>query len=270
MNFYNDAISAVYHHGSKIVLNTEWRDKNVICPNSKFYFVISGEICVETENQTLIAKEGDAILIPAGTKHSYHLTELGFAEKYWFHFDLRIGQTNFFDYTDMQLIKHIGNSKQIRGLCEEIVNEQVSTPSQKLYKSSAILSLIGIYMESLNYVNVTPTEKDETDKVITFVKKNYSEKFTLNELSHIANLAPNYFAKKFKEKTGYPPLKYVNILRVERAKFLLEHTNIPINKIMEDVGFYDFAHFTKLFKKETGYSPTKFRSALKRRYVLNK
>ena len=58
-----------------------------------------------------------------------------------------------------------------------------------------------------------------------------------------------------------------NILRIEKAKFLLEYSDDPINKIMEIVGFDDFAHFTKLFKKETGYSPTKYRNALKKRIV---
>ena len=81
----------------------------------------------------------------------------------------------------------------------------------------------------------------------------------------MANLTPNYFTKKFKEKTGHTPLKYVNILRLERAKFLLEHTERPISEVMEEVGFLDAAHFSKLFKLGTGYTPTKFRKALSNR-----
>ena len=85
------------------------------------------------------------------------------------------------------------------------------------------------------------------------------------ENADMARLTPNYFTKKFKEKTGHTPLKYVNILRLERAKFLLEHTDISINKIMEEVGFLDSAHFSKLFKLGTGYSPSKYRKALSAR-----
>ena len=264
---YRDAISAVFHHGARTVLNTEWQDKNVICPNSKIYYVIDGELVVEVMGKTLIAKCGDAIVIPSGIKHSYHLTSLGYAEKYWFHFDLRLGQNNFFYYTDIPFIKHLGLREELCELCETIVNKDEETPEKMLLKSSAILSVISVYMKDASYILTEPNNKDETDEVIDFIKKNYFERFTLEALASMANLAPNYFAKKFKEKTGHPPLKYINILRVEKAKFLLEYSDDPINKIMEIVGFGDFAHFTKLFKKETGYSPTKYRNALKKRIV---
>ena len=142
---YRDAISAVFHHGARTVLNTEWRDKNVICPNSKIYYVIDGELVVEVMGKTLIAKCGDAIVIPSGIKHSYHLTSLGYAEKYWFHFDLRLGQNNFFYYTDIPFIKHLGLREELCELCETIVNKDEETPEKMLLKSSAILSVISVY-----------------------------------------------------------------------------------------------------------------------------
>ena len=70
----NEAISVMYHHGSRITLTSEWKDKNIICPNSKIYYVIDGELCVEINEEVFTAKAGDAILIPSGTKHSYYLT----------------------------------------------------------------------------------------------------------------------------------------------------------------------------------------------------
>ncbi len=267
MNILTDAVSAVFHHGARTILNTEWQDKNVICPNSKIYYVLRGELCVEALGKTLIAGAGDVILIPSGIKHSYHLTSLGYAEKYWFHFDLRLGQSNFFSFTDLPYIKHLGERNDLYELCELIVSKGEDTPAKKLLRSSAILSVVATYIEGVEYRSTEPKNKDETDEVIDYIKKNYFERFTLESLASRANLAPNYFAKKFKEKTGHPPLKYINILRVEKAKFLLEYSDEPINKIMETVGFSDFAHFTKLFKKETGYSPTKYRNALKKRMV---
>ena len=46
-NFNSESISVLYHHGSRIILNNNWHDKNVICPNSKIYYVLDGEIAVE-------------------------------------------------------------------------------------------------------------------------------------------------------------------------------------------------------------------------------
>ena len=263
--FYNEAISAVYHHGSRIILNSEWHDKNVICPNSKIYYVIEGELCVEVGNNKLIAKSGDAIVIPAGIKHSYHLTELEYAEKYWFHFDLRVGQRNFFDTVNVPYLKYLGTDNGIEALFDAVVNTDGSTPAASLSVASLLINIISLYTKGAEPTDAKKEASDETDKVIAYVKKNYQDRHTLESLADMARLAPNYFAKKFKEKTGHPPLKYVNILRIERAKFLLEHTSLSISAIMEDVGFLDSAHFSKLFKLGTGYSPSKFRRALSSR-----
>lgn len=262
MSFYNDPISVTYHHGSKILLTSEWHDRNIICPNSKFYYVLNGELCVQTETEKLIAMAGDAILIPAGIKHSYYLTKLGFAEKYWFHFDLRIAQGNYFDFLKIPKIKHIGRDSALDGLFEGIIAADSHNPRERLRASSALLDLVSLYIGDAEYISVENEKPDETDRVINYIKKNYHESFTLSGLSDIANLSPNYLEKKFKERTGLPPLKYINALRLERAKFLLEHSQKSVAEIMEEVGFWDASHFSKLFKSETGYSPTKFRKAI--------
>jgi len=262
MSFFNEPISATYQHGSRIILNTDWHDKNIICPNSKIYYVIDGELCVEAESKKLVARAGDAILIPAGVKHSYYLTELGFAEKYWFHFDLRTSQNNFFDTIGIPRLKHLGINSEIYELFERILAIDTDKPRDRLAGSAALFTLISLYIGDCRYKESTAVEVDETDRVISYIKKNYFEGFTLERLASMANLSQNYLVKKFKERVGLPPLKYINTLRVERAKFLLEHSKKSVNSIMEEVGFWDSAHFSKLFKSETGFSPSKFRKAL--------
>ncbi len=265
-DLFSESLSATYHHGGKFNIPQNWHDKNVICPNSKIYYVLNGEICVETEKKILIAKSGDAILIPAGIKHSYHLTELGSAEKFWFHFDLRSGANNFFENFEFPFITHLGKSEYIFSLFNTAITKSKSSKiSDKLATSGAVCSIVAYYMDKCSFVQTSDTENDEIDSIITFIKKNYCEKFTLEELASKANFSPNYFVRKFKERTGQPPLKYVNNLKLERAKFLLEHSDKLINAIMEEVGFLDQAHFSKLFRATTGYSPRKFREVFKNR-----
>lgn len=259
--FY-EAVSVTYHYGAHSVLGQGWHDKNVIIPNSKIYYVIDGEISVETENEILTARKGDAILIPAGVKHAYYLTQSEHAEKYWFHFDLRSGAVNFFERIKFPFITHLGLNKETIALFEMAVGvKRPPSQNERLKTSSAILSIIAEYLNSSGFTEASSMPEDETDAVIDYVKKNYAEKFTLYSLSKMARLTPNYFTKKFKERTGYPPLKYINILRLERAKFLLEHSDMKIGEVMEKTGFLDAAHFSKLFKSATGYSPKGFRAS---------
>ena len=100
---------------------------------------------------------------------------------------------------------------------------------------------------------------DEIERIITYLKSHYDENPTVNDLCKLANLSPNYFVKKFKERTGYPPMRYLTVLKMELAKFLLQNTEDSVGKIMEQVGFFDSAHFSKTFKSISGYSPRKYR-----------
>ncbi len=262
MDFQNNTLSVTYHQGSRTVLNPKWHDRNIICPNSKIYYILDGELCVETKEEKLIARAGYAILIPAGVKHSYYLTEHGYAEKYWFHFDLRSGQSNFLELLSIPKMRYIGKTAELFELFDKIVMSKNKSPYERLSLAANIITLMGIYIGSSDYKETRAINNDETDKVILYIKKNYFESFTLESLAERASLSPNYFAKKFKDRVGLSPLKYINALRIERAKFLLEHTDNPVNTIMEEVGFWDAAHFSKLFKAATGYSPSKFREAL--------
>ena len=247
-----------FHHGSLTKLNLSWHDKNVICPNSKIYYVTDGEICVTTDKGEFIARRADAILIPEGIKHSYNLTESGYAEKYWFHFDLKIDNADYFNSVRIPFIKHLGCSRELISLFDRVV----SADSNALTVSSAILEIISLYTQGEEVLEAPLGKRDETDRIIAKIRENYSENYDLDTLAKEAGLSKNHFAKKFKEKTGDSPHKYINSLKLERAKFLLEYTDKSIGEIMDEVGFFDSAHFSKIFRQFTGYSPSMFRSVI--------
>jgi len=251
-------IAATAYCGDHVILTDSWRDRNVICPNSKFFYVTSGEIIIETETEKITAVDGDMVLIPAGTKHNFHLSDIKRASKYWLHIDLLINGKNLFDYYSLPRKIHVGKNEHVELLFQKVLkllpNEKLA---DKLTLNSTLCSLIAFYVEHCDYV--TSGNEDQIDKVISYVKSNYKEKFTLSELANIASLSEGYLIKKFKSRTGYSPLQYVNILKIDKAKTAIEQTDKTISVIMEELGFYDSAHFSKLFKNHTGYSPKRFR-----------
>ena len=265
MNTDKKAISASVEHGEKVHLTDFWQDKNVICPNTKLFYVIDGEIVIETKKESFTAVEGDMVLIPAGTMHNFHLSKLNFAKKYWLHVDIFSGTDNFFQHYSLPYKIHVGKNNYIESLFQSILKLYKSnTLCDRLSVSSMICSILSFYAEQGDYQDNNAVY-DEIDATIAHIKANYSLHFTLNELAKVASLSPSYFVRKFKERTGQPPLKYINNLKLERAKFLLEHSNKFINVIMEEVGFLDQAHFSKLFRATTGYSPRKFREVFTNR-----
>ena len=67
------------------------------------------------------------------------------------------------------------------------------------------------------------------------------------------------FAKRFKALVGQPMFEYLTLLRIQRAKELLQETKLPLYEISTRVGYESDLAFTKTFKKHTGTTPTRYR-----------
>lgn len=65
--------------------------------------------------------------------------------------------------------------------------------------------------------------------------------------------------RRFKAATGTSLLDYVQNLRVEEAKRLLENTDLPMEEIGEQTGYSDTSFFRRLFKRLTGLTPSQYR-----------
>ena len=55
------------------------------------------------------------------------------------------------------------------------------------------------------------------------------------------------------------PSRYLASLRVNRARHLLETTDLSISDIAQTCGFYDHSHFVRVFRRERGVTPGEYR-----------
>jgi len=67
------------------------------------------------------------------------------------------------------------------------------------------------------------------------------------------------FKRRFKKVTGYSPVEYIQIMRIEEAKQYLETTSLIIEEIALEVGYEDSSFFRRLFVRNVGISPSKYR-----------
>ena len=74
-----------------------------------------------------------------------------------------------------------------------------------------------------------------------------------------SGLATRTFKRRFKAATGYTPVDYVQALRVEEAKQILETTDVATDRVAEMIGYEDPAFFRRLFKRRTGVTPGRYR-----------
>ncbi|WP_276353766.1 helix-turn-helix domain-containing protein [Cohnella caldifontis] len=99
-------------------------------------------------------------------------------------------------------------------------------------------------------------------QIIEIVKKHVFEHYrnvSLEEISQRFYLNKNYLCSLFKSATGENFTEFVTRVRMERAKWLLTHTDRKTYEIAGLVGYSDQRYFSKVFKKHTGKQPTEFR-----------
>ena len=96
-------------------------------------------------------------------------------------------------------------------------------------------------------------------KAVAFIKKNYSERLSLQDVADHVFLSPTYFSKIFREETGQTPGAYITGVRIEESRRLLRDLCVNIADIPELVGFESQSYFTRVFKKSEGCTPGRFR-----------
>ena len=76
------------------------------------------------------------------------------------------------------------------------------------------------------------------------------------------------FERRFKKATSNSVIEYIQRVRIEAAKKLLEADRAGINEVMYEVGYNDAKAFRELFKKTAGMSPAEYRNRYSKEVIM--
>ncbi|MCL6603624.1 MAG: response regulator [Paenibacillus sp.] len=115
--------------------------------------------------------------------------------------------------------------------------------------------------------NKTVTREDGRsviEKAIRYIDSNYHKDLSIEEVAELADLSISHFCTSFKQISGYTFLEYVTYCRMEKAKYILQNSNVKVYQIAPLVGYQDSRYFTQVFKRATGKTPTEYREQYSR------
>ena len=92
-----------------------------------------------------------------------------------------------------------------------------------------------------------------------WLKKHYREGNAIQQVIENMNIPERTLKRRFKAATGTTLIEYLQNLRIEAAKRLLESGQIPVDDIAIEAGYEDASFFRRLFKRLTGLTPSKYR-----------
>lgn len=100
----------------------------------------------------------------------------------------------------------------------------------------------------------------DIDRMIVYIKNNYTDcDWTLQMMADYFHMALPNLSSFFKQSTGDTLINYVSKLRIEKAKNILEKTNMRLKDICIKCGYYNVASFIRRFKQMEGMTPGEYR-----------
>ena len=128
---------------------------------------------------------------------------------------------------------------------------------------TAKVYLISGHSEGQSPYSVMTRPMDSADGPISdcqaWIAENYAITKPVEKMIELSGLNARTFYRRFRAASGFTPIEYVQSLRIDVAKQILESGSLAIDDIGASVGYEDAASFRRLFKRHVGQSPAAYR-----------
>jgi transcriptional regulator GlxA family with amidase domain len=110
-------------------------------------------------------------------------------------------------------------------------------------------------------INYLASQDPRMAKAEKWVRDNIARDFAIDELAGAVALAPRTFARRVSATCGISPIQFVQRIRLETARFLLETTRLSVDEIARQVGYAEPSTLRRLIRRDTKHPPGHFRPA---------
>ena len=100
---------------------------------------------------------------------------------------------------------------------------------------------------------------DPIEQIQIYTRRNYQKNLTVEFLASLFYMNSSYLSHLFRKRTGVKYVSYLNSIRIEQAKKLLETTDRKLYQIAKAVGYENNKYFFRVFKKAEGVTPEQYR-----------
>jgi transcriptional regulator GlxA family with amidase domain len=112
------------------------------------------------------------------------------------------------------------------------------------------------------YLTLSPMAPQRDDKILQiqqYLHEHLAENIELAQVAAHFAMTQRTLIRRFKQSTGDTPMAYLQKQRIEKAKQLLESSQLPIEQLLNVVGYEDLSSFRKLFQQYTSLTPKAYR-----------
>lgn len=245
-------------------------------------YVYSGQCHQHINNEEIIMNEGDICILDTNTVHAIDETcendiiiNCLMSQEYIDNVLIeRLSQhdliTRFFIHSIYQrnefkeyMLFRTGKSEKIKELmssllCEFFAQSICSSEVINCYIVLILTEILRFEKTVSNNTYFSETKNNYITDIINFIQEHCKE-ISLTTVANHFHYHPNYLSQIIKNTTGHSFTNILQKVRLKKAYILLKNSNIPVNKIAQEVGFKNISFFYKLFKEKYGLTPAEVR-----------
>lgn len=229
-------------------------------------FVEDGQRTLSCKNKTYSIGRGHVILFNPGDNHACVQSDAGT-------FDYR--GLNISQSTMLTLAEEVTGRRELPGFSKNVIcDEEITCYLRPLHemvmsgisdfgdfgKEENLLFLISALLQKYGhpFENHIPECPQEIEKACAFMHQHFSERISLDQICRYAGLSKSTLLRAFTKAKGVTPYRYLETIRINEAKLLLEKGTLPIEAALQ-TGFSDQSHFTNYFSRFIGLAPGVYR-----------
>lgn len=227
-------------------------------------FMEAGERFLSCKNKEYVLKKGDIVLFNPGDNHACsQVGDRGLDYRFF----------NISKEIMLDLAEEITKTRVLPGFSRNVVcddddaacylyplHQMIMSGSTEFGKEEDLLLLISHLIQNYGqpFESCIPECSDEIDKACAFMDQHYPERIYLDQICRQAGLSKSTLLRAFTKTKGVTPYRYLEAIRINEAKKLLEQGVTPVEAAMQ-TGFSDQSHFTNYFSSFIGLAPGVYR-----------
>ena len=263
--------TVVYDEGLRI---EAYRFEGIVQPFPNHfheYYVIGviedGERVLSCKDQEYTITKGDVLLFNPGDDHACVQCDGGTLDYRGF---------NITKEVMLDLAEEVTGRRELPGFFHNVLSdgeiacylrslhESVMKGSDGSGKEEDLLFLLSLLIQRYGqpFESCIPECREEIEKACAFMEQHYAERIYLDQICRFAGSSRSTLLRAFARSKGVTPYRYLETIRIGKAKKLLEQGVSPAQAALQ-TGFYDQSHFTDQFKRFIGLTPGIYRDISK-------
>jgi AraC family transcriptional regulator of arabinose operon len=228
-------------------------------------YCTSGRGHLRTGSWQGTVEAGQTLLLPQGLSHAYEADEADPWTLFWVHFQGASTRVflQYLGYREGRPVVESGVSPVLIGAFTSMMEVRRTGYSTRAFINAAnqLRHLVTQMSLEISAHQGRMQSGFELESIQAYMMENLEQTISLDTLAAVANMSKYHFSTRYKELTGYSPIKHFLNMKMEHACNLLDSTDLGVGAIAGKLGYEDSLYFSRLFRKTIGLSPRRYRAS---------